>query len=104
MSHVIQHISDALKSARANKNLSQRELSKATGLPQAQISRIENAAVDCKTSTLIELARALDLEVMLVSRKQVPAVKALMGLAGKTDNETASQHPAYSLDNENDDG
>jgi len=73
-------------------------------MPQAQISKIENAAVDMQASTLIELARALDLEVMLVPRKQVPAVKSIVGAAGQDASESVSPRPAYALDSEGDDG
>ena len=46
-------------------------------MPQGHISKIENGAVDLKLSSLIALARILDLEVMPVPRKLVPAVQAL---------------------------
>ncbi len=40
------HILAALKAARTNKALSQRELSKEAGVPQSHISKIEAGAVD----------------------------------------------------------
>jgi transcriptional regulator with XRE-family HTH domain len=101
---VIQHLTIALKTARAEKNWSQRQLSKTTGLPQAQISRIENSAVDLKASTLIELARALDLEVMLVPRRHVPTVKGLAELLDTTETQVTVAPPAYTLDDEDIDG
>lgn len=104
MVYVVEHLAEALKAARASKKLSQRGLSKATGMPQAQISKIENAAVDMKASTLIELARALDLEVMLVPRNHVPAVKSLIGLTAISGNESVPSRPAYALDDEDHDG
>lgn len=66
-----------LRKARENNGVSQRDLSAATGLPQAQISKIENASVNPRLDSLIQLARALELEVMLVPRKFVPAVQAI---------------------------
>jgi HTH-type transcriptional regulator/antitoxin HipB len=104
MIYVVEYLAEALKAARAGKKLSQRGLSKTTGMPQAQISKIENAAVDLKASTLIELARALDLEVMLVPRKHVPAVKSLIGLTATSGSDTVPPRPAYALDDEGDDG
>ena len=104
MIYVVEYLSQALKAAREGKNLSQRGLSKAVGMPQAQISKIENAAVDMKASTLIELSRALDLDVMLVPRQQVPAVKRIVGAAGQGASESASPRPAYALDSEGGDG
>ncbi len=96
----IQYLTEALKAARVNKKLSQRQLSKAKGLPQAQISRIENGVVDLKASTLIELARALDLEVMLVPRRQVPTVKGLEKIVETTESQATLAPPAYTLDDE----
>ena len=104
MTPVIRHITKALKSARVNKKMSQRQLSKATGFPQAQISRIENGDVDLKASTLIELSRALDLEVMLVPRRQVPTVKGLEKIAETTEFQATLAPPAYTLDDEDPDG
>lgn len=101
MIHAIEPLTSALKHARTHHKLSQRDLSQKTGLPQAQISRIENAGVDLKTSTLIELARALDLEVMLIPRKYLPAVTYLTQSAA--DSENAAARPAYTLDGAADD-
>lgn len=66
-----------LKQARESKGLSQRELGARIAVPQSHISKIESGTVDLKASSLIEFARALDLEVMLVPRSLVPAVEAL---------------------------
>lgn len=66
-----------LKHARENKGLSQRDLGARIAVPQSHISKIESGAVDLKASSLIEFARALDLEVMLVPRSLVPVVEAL---------------------------
>jgi transcriptional regulator with XRE-family HTH domain len=70
-------LAHALKRARQDKGLSQRELGTRVGVPQSHISRTESGAVDLQTSSLIEYARALDFEVMLVPRVLVPAVEAL---------------------------
>jgi len=78
MSHVTDHIITALKAARENKAISQRELSAKAGVPQAQISRLESGAVDIRLSSLVSLARALDLEVELVPRKAVSAVETIV--------------------------
>ena len=81
MTYSLEHIVGALKVAREEKGLSQRELSARAGVPQAHISKIENAAVDLKLSSLVELARVLDLELMLVPRRLVPAVQTITGSA-----------------------
>lgn len=71
-------IAKALREARAAKRLSQRALSARSGTTQAQISRIENGEVDLQVSSLIELARALGLEVVLTPRSALPAVEAVV--------------------------
>lgn len=77
MSYSVEHIATAIKAAREKRELSQRALGAKIGIPQSHISKIENGAVDLKASSLIALSRALDLELMLVPRVLVPAVKGL---------------------------
>ena len=96
MLHSIQHIAAELKATREKRGLSQRGLSAKVSVPQGHISRIQNGAVDLKTSSLIELARALDLELMLVPRTLVPTVHGLSRSADRVTGFTA----AYRLDEE----
>lgn len=77
MAYGAQEIAERLRAARAASGLSQRELSALAGIPQAQISRIETGAVDLRVSSLVALAHALDLELALVPRTAIPAVRAL---------------------------
>lgn len=77
MSYEADALVQALKIAREYQGLSQRELSERSGVPQAQISKLENGNADVRMSTLVSLSRALGLEVELVPRKHVPAVKAI---------------------------
>ena len=73
----VQVFAQALQAARARKGLSQRALAAKLGVRQSYVSRIETAAVDPKASSLTEIARALDLELVLIPRRLVPAVQAL---------------------------
>lgn len=77
MTYETQDIAEQLQAARAAKGFSQRELSALAGVPQAQISRIEAGSVDLRLSSLAALAHALDLELALVPRKAVPAVRSI---------------------------
>lgn len=104
MIYTIEHLAQTLKQAREHKHLSQRALSSRVGMPQAQISKIENAAVDLRASSLIELARALDLEVMLVPRKHVPGVEAWIKASESPGVDIRIAQPAYRLEEEGDDG
>jgi transcriptional regulator with XRE-family HTH domain len=67
----------ALIAARRRAGLSQRALSDKVGLAQSHISKIERAAVDPQISSLLEIARVLSLEFMLVPKQLVPALQAL---------------------------
>ena len=78
MAYGTEDIIKALKDARIAKGLSQRALSARTGVPQSHISKIENGATDLRVSSLIEIARALDLDLKLVPRKAVPAVDSVV--------------------------
>jgi transcriptional regulator with XRE-family HTH domain len=96
----IAHIGAGLKAARKQKELSQRELSKKTKVPQSHISKIENGAIDLQTSSLIQISRALEMELMLVPNHLIPTFKSLL----RGDNKTAKrQIPMYRLDLEEED-
>ncbi|NYT79815.1 helix-turn-helix transcriptional regulator [Alcaligenaceae bacterium] len=101
MRYSLEPISNRLREARIAKNLSQRQLSKLAGVPQSHISRIESNQVDLRLSSLIAIANALDLEVILVPRKAVPAVQLIARQAVNTSSQQQSPtepKPAYSLD------
>ena len=76
MSYATEHIAESLKAARERKGLSQRALSAKAGVPQSHISKIERGAVDLRLSSLVELARVLDLELTLVPRKKLRDVQS----------------------------
>lgn len=91
--HPINHqLAETLKAAREAKGLSQRALSQESGVPQSHISKIENGAVDLRVSSLVQLGRVLELELMLIPRKATPAVGAIVRSG------TESARPAYTLD------
>ena len=70
--------STALRDARRNAGISQRELASVVGFPQGHISRIESGAVDPRVSSAAKIARALELEPMLIPRRALPAVLELL--------------------------
>lgn len=78
MTYLNDQILKSLRDARQRKGLSQRELSAKSGVPQSHISKIEKGDVDLRVSSLIALARVLDLELELVPKKSVPAVKSIV--------------------------
>lgn len=99
MSSVIQQLIDVLKKARGKQGLSQRTLADKLGIPQSHLSKIEGGQVNIKLTSFVEMARTLELEVMLVPRQEISLVKGLL-----TSREEARQgheiRPAYTLDEE----
>ena len=73
----LESLATLIRTARENKGLSQRALGARVGIPQSHISKIESGSVDLQTSNLMQLARALDLELALVPRSVLPAVESL---------------------------
>jgi transcriptional regulator with XRE-family HTH domain len=71
------HIGDAIRQARIAKGLSQDELASALSVTQATVSRAEQGK-DSRLSTLIEIARALDLEFVLIPRRLVPPLRLML--------------------------
>jgi transcriptional regulator with XRE-family HTH domain len=101
MGYAIQHIAKTLREARESKGLSQRALGNRAGVPQGHISRIEAGAIDLRLSSLIGLARALDLELALVPRKAVPAVQSIVrATTSGTDERPLPARPAYGLEDD----
>lgn len=77
MSYVGEEVINTLQEARTAAGLSQRALSEKAGLSQSHISQIESGTLEPGLSKLIQMARALDLEFVLVPRRMVPAIKNL---------------------------
>jgi predicted transcriptional regulator len=69
---------EQLRAARRERKITQKALGERLGLPQSHVSAIEAGKVDPRLSSVLELARLLDLEPMLVPRARVPAVRALL--------------------------
>lgn len=84
-------LAEVVRQTRQAKGWSQRDLSARTHMPQAQISRIENADVDPQVSTLIELARALELELQLIPKSALTAVEATVRSTEARSDERASK-------------
>lgn len=93
MKESIQPFVQELKKAREKKGLSQRALSQKIGVPQSHISTIENGKVDLQLSSLLEIARHLDLEPMLIPRSLILTVSSFLKHPTST-----RQIPAYRLE------
>lgn len=87
----LEPVAAVIKNARENKGLSQRALGERVGIPQSHISKIESGAVDLQTSSLMQIARALDLELTLIPRTALAAVQALTMARRQEEPQLASQ-------------
>lgn len=89
-----------LARARREAKVSQRALGTKIGLAQSHVSKIERGAVDPQLSNLLEIARALGLELMLVPKRLLPTVRALARPGVREAG--VEQLPAYRLDDTDD--
>jgi len=78
MGYKSEHLVGQVREVREASGLSQRALSDRTGQTQSHISQIESGKMEPGLSSFIDMARALDLEVVLVPKKLLPAVNGLM--------------------------
>jgi len=70
-------LTDQIRSERLRRNWSQQDLAARAGLTQSQLSRIEHGA-DVRLSTLLEVARILDLDIRFVPREMIGSVDHIM--------------------------
>jgi transcriptional regulator with XRE-family HTH domain len=78
MSYKSQDLIAQAREVREASGISQRALRDRAGLTQSHISQIESGKMEPGLSSFIAMARALDLELMLVPKKLVPAVLGLV--------------------------
>lgn len=83
--HATLQLAETLRDARIARGLSQRDLAQQAGLGQNRLAMIESGRVDLRASTLVQLARALDLELVLAPRRVLPAVQSLTERPPKQD-------------------
>lgn len=91
-----EEIRTLLKTARLKRGLSQFKLGELVGLPQMHISHIESGKTAPRFTTILELARVLGCDFLLVPRSLVPAVQSLIR---EQENESAPR-PLYADDSE----
>jgi HTH-type transcriptional regulator/antitoxin HipB len=94
----IEAFANLLKQARKKKKLTQRDLAQLAGIPQSHLSNFENGKVNIGLSSFIEIVRLLELELVLIPRQYVPAIKSLMQSKSQDDAPT----PAFTADEEKD--
>lgn len=69
---------ETLRKQRRKHSWSQAEFGERIGLGQEHVSNIERGKTSPRVDTLLDVVRALDLDLVLVPRTLVPAVQALL--------------------------
>lgn len=91
-----------LLAARRERRWSQKELGRRVGLPQVHISAIETGKVAPRFSTLLDLVRTLEFDLLLVPRTLAPLVRALIQDHRHPDGAApdVGEHPLYATGEE----
>ncbi|WP_353190849.1 helix-turn-helix transcriptional regulator [Pandoraea pnomenusa] len=74
---------DPLIAARKDADLTQADLAERAGLSRMTVQKVESGAFDPRVSTVLEMARALGLEPMLVPANLRQEVEAFLRSGGK---------------------
>ncbi len=72
------HIGHILARERQRRGLTQVDLAKRMGRDQTYVARVEGGKRDPRWETVLDFARALELEPMLIPRSWVPAVDTIV--------------------------
>ncbi|WP_455272928.1 helix-turn-helix domain-containing protein [Rhizobium herbae] len=91
MSYKTEHITQQIRAAREARSMSQRELSARSGLTQSHISQIERGTMEPGLASLVDVARALDLEIVLAPKKLMPAIGNILDSASFRSNTLTSK-------------
>lgn len=77
-SAVLLEIGHLLKEARLAASLTQEQVADMAGISRPRYRDIETGAAAARATTLMNITRALGLEMMLIPQSMVPAVKSLL--------------------------
>ena len=85
----------AIREARKAQGQSQLDLARDVGLTQKHVSKIETGKLVPRLDTLLEIAWALNLHLVLVPRSLTPMVNSLVRASSNPDAPGASQTPWF---------
>lgn len=77
-SEALVEIGRLLKSARLASAMTQEQIADLAGISRPRYRDIETGAAAARATTLVNIARALGLELMLIPQAMIPAVEALL--------------------------
>lgn len=78
MNYKTEDLALQIRQARENAAMSQRDLSARSGVTQSHISQIESGKLSPGIGTMIDIGRALDLELIFVPKRSMSAVNSLI--------------------------
>jgi|SRR5690606_5978149 len=81
---------------------SQQQLGAEAGSGQATISRIEQGRVDPRLGTMLEVVRALDMDLRIVPREVLPTVDGLIRSVTEPRGDAGEDRPLYRLEVDDD--
>lgn len=91
-------VRETIRSARQRRGWSQREAGRAAGITQRHLSRIESGSLVPRYDTLLDLVRALDLDIVVVPRVLVAPVRALVHDHDHPDAPSALSGPLFAAE------
>ena len=92
-SEPLAELGQILKTARLASCLTQEQVAEFSGISRPRYRDIETGAAAGRATTLINIARALGLEMMLIPQAMVPAVQSLMHPQDDDDLPAFVSHP-----------
>jgi transcriptional regulator with XRE-family HTH domain len=92
-SEILAEIGHVLKTARLTSALTQEQVADLAGISRPRYRDIETGVAAGRATTLINIARALGLEMMLIPQAMVPAVQALLCPNEEDDTPAFISHP-----------
>jgi transcriptional regulator with XRE-family HTH domain len=87
-----------LRNARVAAGLSQEQIALRANISRPRYRDIETGAAAARATTLVNIARALGMEVMLIPQAMVPAIQSMLQPAADDD------RPAFTSDVEGEEG
>jgi DNA-binding XRE family transcriptional regulator len=94
-SELLRELGHQLREWRQRSKLTQEQLALRAGLNRVNYRAIETGAAAPRASTLINIARALGMEMMLIPKEMAPAVQAMLRSGG-------DDQPAFTADPDED--
>lgn len=94
-SELLRELGKLLRESRQRAKLTQDELAMRAGLNRVNYRAIETGSAAPRAGTLVNIARALGMEMMLIPKEMVPAVQAML-------HSSDDDQPAFTADPDKD--